>query len=105
MVAENGLPPRGRKVTGKALFNGGVCVGTPGANEVMRRLGLHPLLILARHMTGDWGECDPEDARENERAVKSGDRIMSVYKFGEDTLWVITDAGHETTTILTPDEY
>lgn len=98
-----------RRVTGKALFNMGVCVGTPGATRVMEKHGLHPLMVLARHGSGDWGTLCPEDFAANEEAVKTGDRIMSVYKHGpkgeEDTLWVITDPGHETTTILLPDEY
>lgn len=113
MVAENGKsgphnngePHKARKVNGRTLFRIGTVVGTRGAAEVMAKHDLHPLVIAAMHASGIWGDIPAEDARLNERAVITGDRIMSVYRFGTDTLWVITDAGHETTTILTPDEY
>lgn len=105
MEHRNGHPHPQRKVTGKALFSLGLVVGTPGAREVMMRHDLHPLILIARHASGDWGQIDPEDRGLNEEALINGDRIMSVYKFGDDTLWVITEADRSSTTILTPGEY
>ncbi len=100
---ENGNPKR--KVTGKALFELGMVVGTPGAAAVMRKHDLHPLVLIARHASGDWGTLDDSDLLANEQALREGGRLMSVYVFGPDRLWVITEADRSATTILTPDEY
>lgn len=107
MSETNGNIPN-RKVTGKALFPMGIVVGSPGAAEVMRKHDLHPLVIVARHVSGDWGQVDLDDAAANEFALLAGERIMSVYRYGpedDDVLWVITEADRRATTILTPDEY
>jgi hypothetical protein len=103
MVHSNGSPKR--KVTGVQLFEPGVVVGTPGTVPIMDRHNLNPYIIIARHVSGDWGDVGTEDALSNEEALKHGARLMSVYKFGDDSLWVITEADRSSTTILTPDEY
>jgi hypothetical protein len=69
---------------------------------------------LARHMRGDWGCVDDEDAKTNEEAVRSGSRILSAYPigsqkpckgFGDNTLWIITEADRSVTTFLLSEEY
>lgn len=104
---ENGSGPAPflRLLSGKALFSLGVVVGTPGAGALLRRLGISPLLLICRHAVGDWGQIDPADRGLNEAAIPNQGRIMSVYRFGSDVVWVITDPGHETTTVLLPEEY
>lgn len=99
----NGGGPR--KVTGRLLFEPGAIVATRGAAAVMVRLGLHPLALAIRHMSGDWGAIGEEDRLANEEALKDGARLMSVFKFGSDTLWIITEADRSVLTILLPDEY
>lgn len=48
----------------------------------------------------------PEDAEANNESVKTKDQIISSYTATNGTkFWIITDAGHETTTILLPHEY
>jgi len=86
-------------------FHLGRVVATNGAIEVIERVGDVVDDILTRHMTGDWGSICEEDSEQNELAVKHNLRIMSVYQFGDDTLWVITEADRSATTILRPDEY
>lgn len=81
----------------------GQLVTTPGAradftNDFMEQ-------CLARHMTGDFGDLDEEDLETNRRAVSSNGRLLSAYKKGEKTLWVITEAGGQVTTFLLPSEY
>lgn len=70
--------------------------------------------LLARHVRGDWGCIDPDDAESNTLAVTEGDRILSAYPidpakpcagFGENCLWIITEADRSATTILLPEEY
>jgi hypothetical protein len=47
-----------------------------------------------------------EDWKLNNDSVKDGSRLMSSYLLKDNTkIWIITDAGHEVTTILLPDEY
>jgi hypothetical protein len=92
-------------VTGP-LFSLGQMVATPGAVEVMERLGIGPLTLLARHVTGDWGDINPEDKGLNEQALRDEERIFSVYgPEDDDRLWVITEADRSATTILRPQDY
>ena len=83
----------------------GKVVATPGALEVLLEVGVNPLSYLARHQSGDWGDLDEEDRRENERSLKHGWRIFSSYPVGEKVIWIITEANRSVTTILLPEEY
>ena len=88
------------------LFALGKLVATPGALELLTRSEQTPLEFLARHSRGDWGECCPEDATENDFSVKVGFRIFSVYRTRNgEKLWVITEADRSVTTLLLPSEY
>jgi hypothetical protein len=60
---------------------------------------------IRRHSSGDWGDVDKADARQNELSLKQGLRLMSVYTFGESRLWVLTEADRSSTTVLLPSEY
>ena len=84
----------------------GEIVSTRGALDALEKAGQPPLLFLLRHASGDWGEVCPEDRKQNDDAVESGDMLLSAYRtsLGE-RIWVISDAGRAVTTILLPDEY
>lgn len=97
-----GVPVSGRPA---ALFGLGQVVATPGALATFEECGIDPLELLARHITGDWGELDASDRRENDRAVNRRLRILSAYGEGERKLWVITEADRSSTCILRPEEY
>ncbi len=57
-------------------------------------------------MTGDWGDLDDEDKKENELSVKQGFRILSAYNLENgEKVWVITEWDRSVTTILLPEEY
>jgi hypothetical protein len=60
---------------------------------------------VQRHAQGDWGEICKSDAAQNQRALKHGGRLMSVYTYGGKTLWIITESDRSVTTLLLPDEY
>jgi hypothetical protein len=60
---------------------------------------------IVRHARGDWGDISPEDAAENELALREGFRLLSAYGRGERRYWVITEADRSATTILLPDDY
>ena len=90
-----------------ALFSPGRVVATPGALEALEDTGTDALDLLRRHVAGDWGEVPPEDARENERSLKHGWRVLSSYPVGDagERVWVITEADRSSTCILLPSEY
>ena len=82
-------------------------MATPGALDLLRRLGEDPIRYITRHAHGDWGEgLSKEDREENTLALEKGDlRLFLVYETRLGKLWVITEADRSSTCILTPDEY
>ena len=61
---------------------------------------------LDRHRTGDWGEVGREDWRANERALKQGERLLSVYRTADGTkFYIITEWDRSLTTVLLPEDY
>ena len=99
---ESSRPSRPMKI----LFPLGQIVATPSALELLSRHSLSPITFIERHATGDWGSICPEDAMENERAVKNGFRVFSSYEIFEgERLWCITEADRSVTTLLLPSEY
>jgi hypothetical protein len=88
-----------------APFPLGRILATPGALEAIRAVGGDLLHLLSRHASGDWGDLDAHDRRENGRALKNGRRLLSAYPVGEGRVWVITEADRSVTTILLPEEY
>ena len=61
---------------------------------------------IRRHGQGDWGDLDSHDREENERALKSGGRLLTVYTTRAGTrFYIITVAGRDVTTILLPEDY
>lgn len=98
-----------KKVLAARLDLGRV-VTTRGVNSEMKKDRDFARLVqksLRRHTSGDWGETNSSDARENDEALKSGeDRIMSVYEGGsEGKFWIITEWDRSVTTVLYPSEY
>jgi predicted small metal-binding protein len=65
---------------------------------------------LERHMSGDWGDLDPNDKQMNEDALKQGERILSSYHLVEnagwrDKMYIITEWDRSVTTFLMAEEY
>jgi hypothetical protein len=84
----------------------GNIVATPRALQALARAGQSGRLLLARHASGDWGDVPPEDARLNDEAARTGERILSAYTLSDGTrLWIITEWDRSVTTLLLPDEY
>lgn len=64
------------------------------------------LLMLSRHVRGDWGVMDAEDSASNDAALRCGGRLFSAYvSRGGEKLWVITEADRSATTVLLPSDY
>jgi len=87
-------------------FPPGRVVATPGALELLSRYGKTQSEYLERHLSGDWGNLDAHDYRENERALRGGARLFSAYAVSPlNTLWIITEADRSSTCLLLPEEY
>jgi hypothetical protein len=87
-------------------FSLGRVLGTPGALDLLNRAGANPLMLLARHQNGDWGDVPPEDSAANDIAILKGLRILSCYRISPvESLWIITEADRSATTLLLPGEY
>jgi hypothetical protein len=94
------------------LFDLGQIVSTPGALAACSSVRLQN--CLARHLRGDWGCVCDDDKETNDGALSAGLRLLSAYPidpakpsagFGENTLWIITEADRSATTFLLPEEY
>lgn len=87
-------------------FSLGQIVATPGALRALEESGQEPFQFLLRHVSGDWGELDEDDKRENELSLVHGFRLLSAYRLRtREKLWIITEADRSVTTLLLPDEY
>jgi hypothetical protein len=103
---------RSNEPSSNQKFQLGDLVITPGANEALEKAQQSAFEILARHISGDWGDLDQHDKQQNELAiayegdVEKQNRVFSAYmtKLGE-KIWVITEADRSSTCILLPEEY
>jgi len=82
----------------------GQIVATPAALGTVSQPDI--VAALRRHAAGDWGDVTPDDRAANDDALKSGERILSVYRSATGTtFWVLTEADRSATTVLLPDDY
>ncbi len=101
-----------KSAAARPLFELGQIVSTPGALAACTPD--YVLNCLQRHARGDWGNVCKEDWFTNEQALEEGHRIITSYSidpskpskgYGENTIWIITEADRSVTTILLPSEY
>jgi len=88
---------------------------TPSAIDALE--SKHDKLAEAyvRHMfhsfdSGDFGKICEEDLASNEMSIKDKTMVMGVYPLDPrepkgDDVWIIMDGGHETVTLLLPEDY
>jgi hypothetical protein len=87
------------------LFKLGQVVATPGALAHCERHSINPLLLLGRHIGGDWGDLCADDVAANVHALQHDERILSMYVLHGVNLYVITDWERSATTLLLAHEY
>lgn len=109
-VGEGVLEPEKRKterVESAERFELGQVVATPGALKALEASGVSAHRLLWRHVTGDWGDLDDHDRAANERALLTGERLLSSYNLPgtDERIWIITEWDRSATTLLLPDEY
>ena len=99
-------------------FDPGQVAATPAALALLEKHGINPLLLLGRHLSGDWGDLGADDMLSNDAAPVDGGRIFSSYLLarsgcdGVDAadgvkVWIITDAQDDegrrrSTCVMTP---
>ena len=74
-----------------------------GADDAQRSANLSA--ILRRHASGDWGDVDENDRRENEFSLTRRLRLLSAYTVCGTKYWIITEADRSSTCVLLPAEY
>ncbi len=93
----------------KFRFPVGQMVATPAALKALESVGVVVFDLLLRHGAGDWGDVCAEDAEENERSLRMGNRVLSSYTVGTGSepvkVWIVTEADRSATTVLLPEEY
>jgi hypothetical protein len=78
---------------------------TPPAGDLMRGHSIDPHRLLERHRSGDWGDQSDGDKKAWDRALESGaSSLMSVYNFGGEEVWLLTDVERFVTAFLVPEE-
>ncbi len=85
-------------------FELGSTVATPTVLEAVPQEEI--FAALRRHQNCDWGDVCPQDKWTNDRAVKGGERLFSVYHSTDGTkFWIITEWDRSATTVLLPEDY
>ncbi|MDZ4861687.1 MAG: hypothetical protein SGI88_22160 [Candidatus Hydrogenedentes bacterium] len=85
-------------------FNLGQIVITTNADNVLTPEDVKTALL--RHRQCDWGDVCAEDRKVNECGVLEQGMILSTYHSTKAIkFWVITDPGHDITTVLLPEDY
>lgn len=88
------------------LFALGSIYSTPGALAACEASRTPALVLLMRHVAGDWTEMEEPDQAANRLAVRDGSRVFSAYRLSTGVkVWVITEADRSSTTMLLPKEY
>lgn len=84
-------------------FPMGVLLATKRVHDRIHVLDV--LIGLRRHSRGDWGDVCPADHAANERALRDGLRLLSVYHSADgQKFWIITEADRSVTTVMFPDD-
>ena len=87
-----------------AKFQLGQIVATPNALDHLTQDDIRSGII--RHQSGDWGDLDADDRKENDLALERGTRLLSAYQAGNGVkFWIITEGDKSSTTVLMPEDY
>ena len=86
-------------------FQLGQLLITPEAMTLLEESGVSIFTLLGRHLSGDWGDVCPEDAKLNDDALRYGNRLLSVYHVDKQKLYLISEADRSASTILLAEQY
>ena len=89
---------------GRPQFSLGQLCITANAQRALPRFEV--LHAISRHGAGDWGLLEAHDWQLNERALRRGGRLFSVYQASTgQRFYVVTEATRDVTTVLLPEDY
>lgn len=94
--------PAKRKRKGFPL---GFCVITPDCYDLLFKHKKEPEEYFKRHIQHDWGDATEEMKALNDYAVNNDHRIFSVYRLGNEEMFLITNADRSGSTLLLASEY
>lgn len=101
-MANDSLPSKLRAPT--RIISGCVFVSL-GAFEALNAVHVSLVHFLIRHMRGDWGRLSDEDWQRNERALVTGDYLLSSYILSSgQKIWMHTTRERSATFVLLPAE-
>ena len=86
-------------------FELGEVVITRAALTFCEKHKVNPLLLVGRHLAGDWGDVCKEDKQANEDALVNGDRLVSAYEAVGQKFYIITEFDRSYTTIMLREDY
>lgn len=96
--------PSQTKILNPVRFKAGRPNVTPAAAAAFQHAKVPDLLLLARHLHGDWGDLSVRDSLQNELAVLLDMRILSRYVLPTGSvIWIVTEADRSATTMLLAD--
>ncbi|AGZ28728.1 putative type I restriction-modification system methyltransferase subunit [Burkholderia pseudomallei NCTC 13179] len=76
-----------------------------GALDALSSVHVPHVHFLIRHMRGDWGRLSDEDWQRNERALVTGDYLLSSYILSSgQKIWLHTTGERSATFVLLPAE-
>lgn len=98
------------QLTLEPKFDLGILTSTPAINLVMHQDESFRDFVkesFERYTQCDWGDTCEEDKEVADEGAKTKGMILAVYihKSSDKKIWIVTDYGHEVTTILFPEEY
>ena len=98
------LKPKNTTMILSAKFQLGIISSTPGVIQTVNSEDAYE--CLCRHESGDWGDVAEEQHLENDTALVSDSRLLSVYRDRQGVeFWIITEWDRYATTIALPSEY
>lgn len=94
------------EIHGNARFKTGRPTVTAAAIAALELAKVPDILLLARHIHGDWGDLNERDCLQNELAVLLDLRVQSRYLLPTGSvIWVLTEADRLATVILLENHY
>lgn len=89
----------------RLLFPFGALIFSKGIDRLMREGRLDPMPCLQRHIRADWGDVADDRWQENNAALKSGERLDSLYIVTRElSIRIFTEADRSATHVLLPSE-
>ena len=55
---------------------------------------------LRRHARGDWGEASPDEVADNERGVRDGEGVLSIFRDHRDARFCVMTNGRRSATLV-----